>query len=319
MSYSGHEQAAREWRSALSSPRMHHAWLLTGRRGIGKMGFALEAARELVGITSELQTENHPDILVLSHLPSSADEEKKREQGKPYQKRRNITIDQVRAVQQRLVTRPTLGSHRAIIIDPVDDLERNASNALLKSLEEPPAGTFFLLISHNPGRLLPTIRSRCRTLRFSPLGAEQIDSVLRQNAPQADVASRRAAITASSGSVGAALDFVELDLGRIHLLMEEIAREGDRDFARRGALADVIGARPDRERQMAAMELARSVVVGTMESTRHDRIPLLTETYARINRLAAQAPVFNFDAGLLVMQIGTLLASLAVPRETPHG
>jgi DNA polymerase-3 subunit delta' len=89
-------------------------------------------------------------------------------------------------LQHRLTTRPTLGPRRAIIIDPADDLETGAVNALLKSLEEPPAGTFFLLVTHRLGQLLPTIRSRCRILRFAPLADDTVDRILRVESPQAD-------------------------------------------------------------------------------------------------------------------------------------
>jgi DNA polymerase-3 subunit delta' len=100
--------------------------------------------------------------------------------------KRSIPIDEIRALQHRLTTRPTLGSRAARFIDPADDLETGAVNALLKSLEEPPAGTFFLLVTHRLGRLLPTIRSRCRILRFAPLADETVDRILRIESPQAD-------------------------------------------------------------------------------------------------------------------------------------
>ena len=170
-----HARQWREWRSALASPRMHHAWILAGRRGLGKHDFALAAAREVVATGRDAPVgENDPDIHLLSHLPKDEKEAKKAEKGEPFETKRNIAIDQVRAMQARLNTRPTLGSRRAIIIDPADDLERNAANALLKSLEEPPQGTFFLLVTHRPGLLLPTIRSRARILRFNPLPASRV-------------------------------------------------------------------------------------------------------------------------------------------------
>lgn len=318
MSLAGHEQPWREWRTALAGARMHHGWILAGRRGIGKMSFAMEAARELVAQNGVTQpTGDHPDIIVLSHLPATPEDERKREDGKPFQLKRNITIGQVRAMQQRLTTRPTLGERRAIIIDPADDLETSASNALLKSLEEPPAGSYFLLVTHRPGRLLPTIRSRCRMLRFSQLVPGEIDAILRREAPQADEAARTAAIAASGGSPGAALDFVEMDLGKLHALMEEIARRGDATLERRGALAEAMGARPDRRRQMAAIDLARAVAANAMADVDRQAIPALVETHNRLNRLAAQAPTYNFDPGLLVMEIGSLLASLAVATYRP--
>lgn len=320
MTLAGHDEAWAEWRAALAGPRMHHGWILSGPKGVGKAAFALAAARELVAEPGVAQPPgDHPDVIVLEPLPAGADDEKKRDEGKSYQRKRNITVDQVRGMQQRLTTRPTLGSRRAIVVDPADELEKAAANALLKSLEEPPAGTFFLLVAHRLGRLLPTIRSRCRLLPFPRLDDATIDAILRREARQADDATRRAAIAAAGGSPGAALEFVELDLGEIHRLMHEIAERGDPDFARRGKLAEAMGARPDRQRQLAAIDLARSVVAGQMHTAPHAALPALSDTHAELVRLTAQAPTYNFDPGLLVMEIGSLLASLAVPREPAHG
>src|SRR6187455_2468831 len=208
MTLAGHDDPWREWHAALAGPRLHHGWILTGRRGVGKAGFALTAARELVAEAGVPQPHgDHPDVIVLEPLPATAEDEKKREEGKPYQRKRNIGVDQVRAMQQRLTTWPTLGSRRAIVIDPADDLEKGAANALLKSLEEPPVGTYFLLVVHRLGRLLPTIRSRCRLLQFPPVEPAEIDALLRREAPEADSAMRAAAIAAAGGSPGAALDF----------------------------------------------------------------------------------------------------------------
>jgi DNA polymerase-3 subunit delta' len=200
VSLSGHDDPWREWRAALAGPRLHHGWILAGRRGVGKSSFALAAARELIAEPGVSQPRgDHPDLLMLTHLSKDDKEEAKRADGKPFELKRNITIDQVRAMQQRLTTRPTLGSRRAVIIDPVDDLEKNAANALLKSLEEPPVGTYFFLVAHRPGRLLPTIRSRCRVLQFPGVGTAEIDAVLRREAPEADEATRKSAIAAACG------------------------------------------------------------------------------------------------------------------------
>jgi DNA polymerase-3 subunit delta' len=316
MSFSGHEEPWRQWHAATSGARMHHAWILSGRRGVGKAGFALQAARETVGGPAMA---NHPDILVLTHPPKDEAEAAKRAEGKPFETKRNIPIDEVRAMQRRLNARPTLGDRRVVIVDPADDLEASASNALLKSLEEPPAGTFFLLVSHRIGRLLPTIRSRCRVLRFPAVSAEEIDAVLKREAPQADTATRVAAIAASAGSPGAALEFVGLGLAKLHELMEQLVNRGDPDFALRGKLAEAIGARPDRQRQMAVIELARAVVAERMRSVELDAIPALAEAHRQLSRLSAEFPTYNYDAGLLVMEIGSLLAALAAPREAAHG
>ena len=295
---------------------MHHAWILAGVKGLGKGLFARAAAAELVAEPGIPQPDwaAHPDILVLDHLPANEAEEEKKAEGKPFQTKRNITIDQVRRMQSRLTTRPTLGSRRAVIIDPADDMEKNAVNALLKSLEEPPAGTYFLLVAHRLGRLLPTIRSRCRIMRFSPLEAAEIDAILRSEAPAADAATRAAAIAAADGSPGAALEFVEQDLGKLHAVMQRLISEGDESFALRGALAEEIGARPDRERQLATIDLARAVVASQLGggAARDTRV---IAAHGELVRLSGQLPTYNFDPGLVAMEIGALLASLAMPRE----
>ncbi|HSQ95387.1 MAG TPA: DNA polymerase III subunit delta' [Croceibacterium sp.] len=316
MTLAGHEEPWRQWHAATTGDRMHHAWILSGLRGVGKAAFALQAARELVGSPS---MDDHPDILVLTHPPKDDKEAEKRAEGKPYETKRNIPVDEVRAMQRRLTTRPTLGDRRVVIVDPADDLESSASNALLKSLEEPPQGTFFLLVAHRIGRLLPTIRSRCRVLHFPPVPDETIDEILRQEAPEADSATRAAAIAASAGSPGVALEFVSLGLGELHRLMLELIRSGDPDFARRGQLAEAIGARPDRQRQLAAIDLARSVLAQAMRTVTNRDIPALAAAHAELSRLAAQAPTYNYDPGLLVMEIGGLLAAVGAPREAAHG
>jgi DNA polymerase-3 subunit delta' len=316
MIYAGHEEPWRQWRAALAGERMHHAWILSGRRGVGKAAFAVEAARELVGGPA---IGDHPDILVLTNLPKDEKEEAKRDEGKPFEVKRNISVAQIRTMQHRLTTRPTLGERRAIIIDPADDLEPSASNALLKSLEEPPRGTFFLLVTHRLGRLLPTIRSRCRVLRFPPVPDEAIDAIIRRETPEADAAMRAAAIAASAGSPGAALDFVGLGLSPLHALMQELVRSGDPEFARRGKLAEAMGARPDRQRQLAAIDLARAVLAEAMPTVDRATIPALAEAHAELSRLAAQAPTYNYDPGLLVMEIGSLLAALGAPSDRAHG
>ncbi|MEO6717816.1 MAG: DNA polymerase III subunit delta' [Novosphingobium sp.] len=317
MTYTGHDAAWREWRAAMNSARMHHGWIISGIKGLGKGAFARAAARELVAEpgTAHNQSDYHPDIIVLDHLPSSDDEEKKRAEGKPYQTKRNITVDQIRRMQQRLHTRPTLGQRRVIIIDPADDMEKGAVNALLKSLEEPPVGTFFLLVSHRPGRLLATVRSRCLSLHIAPLSDAEVDAVVRRDAPEADAAALAAAVAAARGSPGAALDFVGLGLGKLQTLMQRLVREGDSDLALRGMLADELGARPDRERIMAMLDLARASLASELADAPRARQQRIIAAHSALAKLTAQAPTYNFDAQLLSLEIGGLLASAALPRE----
>ena len=295
---------------------MHHGWLLAGKKGVGKASFAQAAAREFLGVGP--QDGAHPDIITLTYGPKNKDEAKKRDEGKPFELARGIKVEQVREIQRRLNTRPTMGAHRVVIIDPADDMEVSASNALLKSLEEPPAGTFFMLVAHSPARLLPTIRSRCRTVRFPTVGRERMDELLRDLAPEADIATRDAAIAAAAGSPGAALSFVNLDLGKVAQLMRRIVEEGDRDFSLRGQLAGAIGAKQDIPRLQAVLDLARAILAERIDDAGPDPRKLVG-THAQLVRLTGEQPTYNFDPGLLGMEIGTLLAQAGEASERGNG
>ena len=316
MTLLGHDEPWREWRAAIGQGRMHHGWVLAGRKGMGKATFADAAARELLAAGGAAWTDprNHPDILNLQPLPDSDDEERKRAEGKPFRVKRNISVDQVRALQKRLNTRPTLGQRRAVIVDAADDLEKGAANALLKSLEEPPAGTMFLLIAHRIGRLQATIRSRCRVLRFPELSDDAVGSVLDTELDLTAV-TRAAALAMASGSPGAALDFAGRNLAGACGLMTRIMDSGDANFALRGALLDEIGQRPDRDQQGAVIEAARMIVANAAATADRPRAARMIEAHAMLARLLAQAPTANFDAPTLMLQIGGLLASVAADRE----
>ena len=316
MTLLGHDEAWREWRAAIGQGRMHHGWILAGRKGMGKATFAAAAARELLaaGGSGWSDPRNHPDILDLQPLPDSDDEERKRAEGKPFKVKRNISVDQVRALQKRLNTRPTLGERRAVIVDAADDLEKGAANALLKSLEEPPAGTMFLLVAHRIGRLQATIRSRCRVLRFPELSDAEVGRVLDAEPGLANDA-RAAALAVASGSPGAALDFAGRKLTDAYGSMVRIMQTGDLDFALRGALLGEIGQRPDREQQGAVIEAARMIVANATADADRARAARMIEAHAMLARLLSQAPTANFDAATLMLQIGGLLASVAADRE----
>ena len=303
----------------MGGARMHHAWLLAGKKGLGKGLFARAAAAELVATHGVHQPdpEQHPDILIPEHPPESKEEQRKRDDGADYKTKRSIPIDEIRLLQNRLTKRPTLGERRVVIIDPADHLESNAANALLKSLEEPPVGTFFLLVAHRPARIMPTIRSRCRMLRFAPVPDQQIARLLTAEAPEADAATRSAAITAAAGSPGAAIEFVAHDLGPLDALMRRITADGDPQFTLRGKLAEEIGARPDRARIAAVLDLARANLAQMVQHAPRERSLAIVEAHAELVKLTGQAPTYNFDPGLLVMQIGGLLASAGASSQRP--
>lgn len=312
-----HGEAWRQWRDALAGERMHHGWLLAGKAGLGKRDFAIAAARELVAEPGVPQPQdNHPDIIVLTYGPKDEKGERAQAEGKPFELARSIRIKQIRAMQRRLITRPTLGSKRAIIIDPADDLEKAAANALLKSLEEPPAGTFFLLVTHRPARLLPTIRSRCRTLRFPVLSDSQLAAMLTDEGLLPDPQ----AIAAAEGSFGSALRFAAQDLAPVARVISALIGSGDHGLTGRGELARLIGARADRERVQAVLDLAQALVARAARACEDaPRRTRLIDAHAALVSLAAEAPTANFDPGMLPYEIGSLLVAAAPASEPAHG
>ncbi|WP_133365321.1 AAA family ATPase [Qipengyuania sediminis] len=310
----GHEDAWAAWNAARNGERMHHAWLLIGKAGLGKTQFALAAAQSLVGGGGD--PARHPDILRISYGPKTKEDAKKRDDGKPFELARGIKIEQVRETQRRLTTRPTLGDWRVVIIDPADDMETGAANALLKSLEEPPQGCVFLLVSHNPSRLLPTIRSRCRTLRFAGLSDEALGRFLADRVPDAPGAERSAAVLAAAGSPGAALAFLGLGLAPLAKAMRHIRDSGDLGFDARGELASLIGQRPDRERMRAVLDLARTLAGEGAETLPARLAAKRIDAHSALVRLSAEQATYNYDPGLFALEIGNLLAACAA-ASTP--
>lgn len=318
LGWPNHEDAWHQWRSAMTSARMHHGWILAGKKGLGKQDFALAAARELVAETGIAQPPgDHPDILTVTYGPKDKKAIAAQEAGKPFERARSIRIAQIREMQRRLTVRPTLGSRRVVIINPADDMERATSNALLKSLEEPPEGTFFLLVTHRPSRLLPTIRSRCRVLRFPVLSDEQLSQMLTDVGKAGD---QSAAIGAAEGSFGAALQFAEQDLGPLAEYITHLLTQGDRNMTARGEFSRLIGPRADRDRLSAVFELASAMVAERARRSENalERAALI-EVHAELTTLAAQAPAYNFDTGLLCLEIGTLLCRPSGASEHAHG
>ena len=172
----GHEAEKALFRQALESGRLHHGWMIHGDSGIGKTSFAFDCARVLLNGTDrqsragrQITAGTHPNLLLITRR---MDEKRKR-------MRQEIVVDDVRPVQDFLHHTAADGSWRIVIVDAAETLNRNAANALLKLLEEPPTDTVFFLTCPSPSALLPTIRSRCRLLGLAPLTTEQTAAVLR--------------------------------------------------------------------------------------------------------------------------------------------
>src|SRR5690606_700859 len=185
----GHRDVADMLAEAYRAGKLHHAILLAGPQGIGKATLAFHLAHHLLAHPdrasgpSTLATPDpashtfrliaqgaHPSLLHLTRPYVEKDRKFKTV----------ITVEEIRRVNRFLSKTSHDGGHRVVIVDPADDMNNSAANALLKSLEEPPPATIFILVAHSLGRLLPTIRSRCQVIRLKPLDPEALLSLLEQ-------------------------------------------------------------------------------------------------------------------------------------------
>jgi DNA polymerase-3 subunit delta' len=228
---------------------------------------------------------------------------------------RNISVDQVRELGEFMGLTAALSPWRVAVIDTADDLEGPAANALLKILEEPPTNTLFFLVSNAPGRLLPTIRSRCRRLDFQALDDDAMASILEAQAPDLGVAERKQVIAMSFGSAGRALAFADLDLAKLESAALAILRQGDPTNARRSDLASELGRKGAAERYAAFLDLAPSLIAREARQLAGAPLERALDAYAKARELATVAPRLSLDPAATVFQIGGILASVPEPAS----
>jgi DNA polymerase-3 subunit delta' len=316
----GHGDAETAFLEAWKSGRLHHAWLLAGPQGMGKAAFAQRVARFLathgVGCVDDpitlddegdvaagrlVEAGNHPEIITLSRLA--------KEKGKELA--RSISIDQVRQVIRRLQMSLSLGSWRVIIIDAVDDLEVSGANALLKTLEEPPAKTLFLLVSHSPGKLLPTIRSRCRTLRFQPVHPDSIVQWLKGIRPMLEASELRAVANASGGVPGKALALIDSDVASLEKKLMAIATSGDPSNALRSDLAKELGGVANRPKLELAIDMVPNLIANIARNSPKTSLGAVLEQWDAIHVATRGAVAGSYDGAMIGFAIGNCLATLA--------
>jgi DNA polymerase-3 subunit delta' len=318
----GQDRAVEQFAGAWATRRLHHAWLLAGPKGVGKASFAKAAARRVLADAAEppvglpgiatlddhpivklVEAGSHPDMRWLERLVNE----------KTGNLNRNINVAQVRELGEFMGMTAALSPWRVAVIDTADDLEGPAANALLKILEEPPANTLFFLVSNAPGRLLPTIRSRCRRLEFQALDDDAMTSILEAQAPDLATGQRKEVIAMSFGSAERALAFADLDLAQLENAALAILRQGDPTNARRSDLASELGKKSAADRYAAFLALAPSLIAREARRLSGGKLERALDAYAKARELAAVAPRLSLDPAATVFQIGGILASVPEP------
>ena len=272
----GHEAAERALRLLFQSGRMPHAVLLTGPRGIGKATLAYRFARFVLacgaqadgagrptdgdllavppdcGVFRRIASGGHADLLAVER---AFDPRRRR-------LRSEIVVDDTREIATFLRLTAAEGGWRIVIVDGADEMNRSAANALLKILEEPPRHVLLLLVAHSPGRLLPTIVSRCRRFPMTPLPPSIVSRLLETYRPDLPAADSTALIALADGSIGRALELAEaggVELYRAILAL--LSGEQGLDPTALHALADRL-ARAEADAAYRAVEELLSHVLG---------------------------------------------------------
>lgn len=312
----GNNGAQEAFVAAMAGDALHHAWLLVGPQGVGKGSFARWAGAQLVGGGAHrdelIAARAHPDYRLVEREVWD-----KPDVLMPYDQRpdgvvpaRSIRVVQIRWLRAALNTRPSMGPRRAVIIDAADDLEAGGANALLKSLEEPPAGTIFLLVSHAPGRLLPTIRSRCRVLRFGSLREDEVGRVIVDQVPDLSAEEVTALVGVGEGSPGRALGFAGLDIAALDAAIEAIAADGDPHNARRAALGKTLGPKTAQARYEAFLERAPAFIAAQARRQSGPALAATLAIHAQARDLAGAALGLSLDAQATVWEMAGLVAAL---------
>ncbi len=354
--FEGHERAAAALEEASRGGRIHHAWLISGPRGIGKATLAFRFARHLLAgggaavdeapglfgpaeppagldvapaspVFQRIAAGGHADLLTVER---ALDE-------KTGRRRTEIVIADVRRVSEFLSFTAIEGGWRVVIVDGAEDMNRNAANALLKTLEEPPPRAVLLLVSHAAGRLLPTIRSRCRKLALEPLDDVTVEGLIARYRPDIEPSERRALALIGEGSVGRALTLADTgglalyeelvrllaglptpDSARLHGALDAIARTRNEAGAYQAyeVFADLLGAWIARQVRARARGLEPpEIMPGEGEIARRlagrASLDRWVDVWEKNNRLFGRAARLNLDRKQVLLDAFFALGRLA--------
>ena len=349
----GHAAAEGVLLAAWKSGRLPHAWLISGPKGIGKATLAYRFARFVLAqgadadpnqdaLFADLEPaadglaigRDQPAFLQVSrgaHPGLRVIEKTVNEKTKKL--RSEIVVDDVRSAIKVFNVTAEDGAWRVTIVDAADEMNVNAANALLKTLEEPPARGLLLLVAHNPGRLLPTIRSRCRTLALKPLAEDQVAALIAARQAEAEPGAILALARLADGSPGRAFDLMEsggpalyedligllrelprTDVAELHKFADRVCRRGNESafetfiallgwwltrMVRHGALGDVVPEIIRGDAEVAAELVARR------------SLDQWIEVWDKISRLADRADSVYLDRKQVLLNVFSILEKAA--------
>ncbi len=306
----GHEATGAVLAAAYRGGKLPHALIFAGPQGVGKATLAFHLAYHLLknpssdsapadfstpdaasALYRQIAIGAHPAVL---HLTRPYDEKAKRF-------KTVVAVDEIRRVSRFLSLKTHDGGYRIVIVDPADDMNASAANALLKNLEEPPSRTVFVLIAHAPGALLPTIRSRCRIFRLAPLSAGDLAAALAALGlePPVDEQGRAALAQRAGGSVRMAILLTQYGGLEIAEAIDRIAMKARFDVPAAHKVGDAVSGR-DQSIQfeifnLHALDLLSGEASAAARGGHASRADLLSESWGELRTATDEAETYNLD------------------------
>lgn len=314
----GHDAAERHLLEAYRSGRFHHGWLITGPQGIGKATLGYRLARYLLRypdhktapadtlavpgddiVASQVSARSHPDLLVV---------QRDVEKGKL---KAGITVDASRKVSEFFGKTAGAGGWRIAIIDVADEMNAAAANSILKTLEEPPERSLFILLCHEPGKLLPTIRSRCIELPLQPLSQEDTAAALEQ-LPDGMGKAALPHVGIANGRPGLALALAETGAGAIFDRFTKAAEAGRLDIKTRTTIANALHGRGSDDRFNVFCALLDGWITSAAASAIRQPAGMgqghaLAEAHQLIGHSIRETNALNLDRRLTLLQAFDLI------------